>query len=54
MMKLLHLAPKLRRKKILNFGFIYTYIHTYIYIYIYIYNVAEVIRKQTRYFLNEK
>ena len=49
-MKLLHLAPKLRRKKILNFGFIYTYIH----IYIYIYNVAEVIRKQTRYFLNEK
>ena len=50
MMKLLHLAPKLRRKKILNFGFIYTYIH----IYIYIYNVAEVIRKQTRYFLNEK
>ena len=52
MMKLLHLAPKLRRKKILNFGFIHTYIHTYIYIYIY--NVAEVIRKQTRYFLNEK
>ena len=51
-MKLLHLAPKLRRRKILNFGFIYTYIH--IYIYIYIYNVAEVIRKQTRYFLNEK